>query len=124
MAIDYAAPEGQVRLLIADVNEANLVLDDAQITGYLSLNAGDVRLAAADALDAIASSEALISKVIRTQDLSTDGSKTAAALREHATRLRQQAADASDDDFAFDVVYPGQRRPELTGYPYSEVWGL
>jgi hypothetical protein len=121
MAIDYTTPEGQVRLLIADVNDASLILDTAQVTGYLALNGGDVRLAAADALDAIASSEALVSKAIKTQNLTTDGSKTAAALREHATRLRQQAADASDDDFAFDVVYPASRRPELSGY---QVWGL
>lgn len=120
MAINYSTPVGQVRLLIADVGEPAPILDDPQIDGYLAINAGNVRRAAADALDAIADSETLVSKVIKTQDLSTDGTKTADSLRKHADRLRAQA---EDDDFAFDVVdyqpYPG--RPELTEY---QVWGL
>lgn len=115
MAIDYTVPLGQVRLLIADTDEANLVLDDPQVTGFLAINAGSVRRAAADALDAIADSEVLVSKVIKTQDLATDGAKTADALRVHAERLRKQA---EDDDFVFDIVdfdpYPW---PELTEHP-------
>ncbi len=125
MAIDYDTPEGQVRLLIADTDEANEVLDDFQINGFLSLNDGNVRRAAADALDAIADSETLVSKVIRTQDLNTDGSKVADSLRKHADRLRQQAD--SDDDTeggwdGFDVIdSPTCLRPEHTN---PEVWGL
>jgi hypothetical protein len=87
-----------------------------------------VRRAAADALDTIATSEVLVSKVIRTQDLSTDGAKVADALRKQAQVLRQQAdaADAAEDDGFFDVVdtLPPCRRPELTEPSTSEVWGL
>lgn len=125
MAIDYATPTGQVRLLISDVDEAKPILDDTQINGYLTLNGANVRRAAADALDAIADSETLVSKVIRTQDLNTDGSKVADSLRKHADRLRQQAD--SDDDTeggwdGFDVIDTlGSRRPEHTN---PEVWGL
>lgn len=122
MAIDYATARGQVRLLTSDANEAAFVLTDGEVGGFLSLhgvNPNDlgaprsaVKRAAADILDAIATSEALTSKVIRTQDLSTDGAKTAAALREHAARLRAQADD--EDDTAaggfFDVA-------EFSPYP-------
>lgn len=112
----------QVRLLMADVGD-HQYLTDAQITSYLQLDDENVRLAAADALDAIATSEVLVSKVIRTQDLQTDGAKVADALRKHADRLREQA-NAADQVDIFDVVYPptGRTRPELAEYPI--VWGL
>lgn len=119
MAIDYTSTIGQVRLLIADTSETAPILTDSQISGYLSLNADSVRRAAADALDAIASSETLVSKVIKTQDLSTNGPAVAADLRAHADRLRQIAADT--DDFAFAIVYPTTTYPELVE---REVWGL
>jgi hypothetical protein len=120
--MDYSTPAGQVRLLIADVSDdpGEQYLSSEQIAGYLTLNAGSVRRAAADALDAIASSEALVSKVIRSQDLQTDGAKLADALRAHADRLRVQAEDT---DFAFDIVFPVETCvPELTEYPQPWVW--
>lgn len=120
MAIDYDAPEGQVRLLIADTGTSP-ILDDGQINGFLSLNDGNVRLAAADALDAIASSEALISKAIKTQDLQTNGPATATALRDHANQLRQQALDLDGADM-FDIV---DTRPDWSrDCTYPVVWGL
>ena len=100
------SPAHQLRLLISDVDETRQVLTDGHVEGYLSLHgvtptaattAGSgvpmhtIRRAAADALDAIATSEVLVSKVIRTQDLSTDGPKVADALRKQATALRAQA---------------------------------
>ena len=115
----------QARLLMSDVGSTK-ILSDEQVQGYLDLNDGNVRRAAADALDAVATSEVLVSKVIRTQDLDTDGAKVADALRKHADRLRQLAAaqDAIDDSWdGFDVVdtIPGRPRPEASEYP---VWGL
>lgn len=114
-----------VRHLMADVGSTQYLTDD-QVRVYLDLNAGHVRRAAADALDAVATSETLVGKVIRTQDLQTDGAKVADSLRKHADRLRQ-LADAEDDKAdswdGFDVVdtIPGRRRPEGVEYP---VWGL
>lgn len=108
MTILYTEPVGQVRLLISDVDETNLTLSDEQILGYLSINTGDLRRAAADALDAIADSEILVSKVIKTQDLSTDGAKTADALRAHADRLRVLS---DNDAFSFDII-------DFRPYPY------
>ena len=126
--INYATPQGQVRLLIADVSAdvATQILTDAQIDALLTLEGDNVKRAAAAALDAIATSEVLVSKVIRTQDLTTDGAKVADALRRQAQALRDQASavDDMDDDGIFDVVdtlSPGQTRPERTPYV---VWGL
>jgi len=112
MPIDFTTAGGQVRLLIADVNEADFALDDNMIAGFLarygveatapsgSYKRGPVNRAAADAIDAIAVSEALVLKVLGTVDgLKTDGAKLADALRARAWSLRDQAAkdDASND---------------------------
>lgn len=107
MAIIFTEAAGQVRLLISDVDESNFVLSDEMVAGYLSgygvLSNGPttprapILRAAADALDAIATSEALVSKVIQTVDgLQTDGAKVANSLRTRADTLRRQA-DAEDD---------------------------
>lgn len=94
----------QVRLLIGDTDDTTELFTDAQVGTYLFITSGDVRRAAADALDTIASSEALLSKKIRTKDgLQTDGPAVAEALRAHATTLRE-LADRDDDADVFDVV--------------------
>lgn len=103
--LDPATTIGQVRLLIPDVDEDNLLFTDPQVSGFLTLEGESVRLAAAQALDVIASNEAMISKVIRTQNLQTDGAKLAQALMARATSLRQQAAEGyGDDDAGFAIV--------------------
>ena len=116
-------PAEQVRLLIADVNPGQQYLTDANVQGFLDLNDGDVRLAAADALEAIATSEALIGKVITTQDLQTDAAKLADTLLKRAAMLRARAREIADqatgDDWAALVVGgipadPYGRAPELT----------
>lgn len=101
MAIDYSSAVGQVRLLAADTDEANLLLTDEQVTALLGLEGDNVKRAAAAALETIARSEALISKKITTQDLSTDGPAVAKALLDSATALRGQA---DSDDYGLDVV--------------------
>lgn len=84
-----ATPVGVVRLLIPDKDTAAPVFTDAEIAAFLTLD-GSVRLAAALALDVIASDEAMISKVIKTQDLGTNGPAVAAELRARAEMLRAQ----------------------------------
>lgn len=103
MPVNFNTPVGQVRLLIADLDEASFLLADDFITGYLSLNNGSVRRAAASCLDAMATSEVLRAKVIKTQDLSTDGAKVAAELRAQAAALRAQAEaeEAAEDDGSY-----------------------
>lgn len=112
MAIDYSTPIGQVRLLTADVDEASFLVSDSAIQGYLNLSRGPYRAAAA-VLDAMATSEVLLAKVIKTQDVSTDGAKVAAELRAQATALRARADDEDaalvpdEDDFFFYVPFGG-----------------
>ena len=108
--VDYA------RLLIGDDQG---VLADEQIA-LLILRAGSTLLGAADALDAIASSEVLLSKKISTQDLTTDGPAVAAELRKQAAALRARAraelAELSEEAWAFTTVssYPPGNLAELT----------
>lgn len=113
MAIDYSSPVGKVRLLIADVNEASFMVPDDMIQGYVDLSRGVYRAAAA-VLDAMATSEVLISKVIKTQDVSTDGAKVAAELRAQAAALRTRAAEddaleLDDSFFGYVPFSPGYR---------------
>ena len=80
---------------------------DEQITALLDLHGQDVKLAAAEALDIVASQ--LIS--VSSDDISLDGTKRASALTARAAQLRAQAAA---DGFTFDVVDTMWPRPELT----------
>lgn len=109
-----------VRLLMADTDPAKRIFSSRQIARFLALNNGDVRRAAAQALDVIASSEVMVSKVIKTQDLSTDGAKVADALRKQAAELRRQADDGEGDAEAtgFEIAEfePYAARPELAEY--------
>jgi len=102
--LDPETDIGLVRLLITDVDEDNLLFSDAQIQAFITLEP-TIKRAAATALEAIATSEALIGKVIRTQDLATDGTKVAAELRARAKDLRQQSDnDDADADGGFEII--------------------
>lgn len=114
-------PSGHVRLLLSDI-AAPWVFTNEEIDAFLSLEGGNIKRAAASAIDTNATNQALTSKVLRDQDgKSTDGAKLADAMRAHADRLRGQA-DQSDEDgdgFFFDVIdlEPDTSRPERTGWP-------
>lgn len=94
-----------VRLLI-NAPGADDVFTDDEIAAFLRLEGGAVKLAAAQAIDTIADNEALVSKVIRDGQLSTDGAKTADSLRKRAAALRAQHTAALDDedDGYFEVI--------------------
>lgn len=113
---EVGSDAGTVRLLCQDTDVADPYFLDTEIDAFLALESGDVRLAAAQALDAIASSETLILKKIRQLGgaLETDGPAVAKALREHASALRKQAADlaiaaaeAADVEGLFDIAQMG-----------------
>lgn len=116
---DPATPAGLVRLLLNDVS-APWIFTNAEIEAFLTLEGQNVKRAAAQAIDANASNEALASKVLKSQDLSTDGAKVADALRKHAASLREQADVEADDDGYFGVVdmVGHHRPPELTTWPW------
>jgi hypothetical protein len=94
MAFTYVATtsRGQVRLLIPDRTDTGHLFEDAEIDAFLSMEANVVKLAAAAALETIASDNAMVLKVIRLLDLTTDGAKTSDALLKRAGLLREQAA--------------------------------
>lgn len=106
---DYSTAVGQTRLLIPDteplenlkdpLDPASYIFSDSQIQAFISLYNGNVKRAAAQAKLVLATSEALISKVIKTDDLMTDGAKLGAELRAQAAELRKEA----DQDDAYDA---------------------
>ncbi len=121
ITLDPAEPVGQVRLLTTDQDEAFPLHTDAQIEAFLAMEGGNVKRAAAAQLEAISTSEALVSKKISTQDLSTDGPAVAKDLRERAKLLRSQADETRDLDldaefgYGFDAVAMPERSPWAWG---------
>ena len=110
---------GRVRLLCTDRDPDNEIFSDEEIAVFLDLNGQDVRLAAADALDQIAASQALILKYIEVNGLKTNGQAVANALHQQAESLRARAAaEAAEDDEYIDII-PG---PGSIIAPDS--WGL
>lgn len=126
---NYSTAVGKVRALIPDIEQvdwesdgnASYIFSDNHLEGLLALygltattcgvssteDTWKVRSAAADAVEAIAVSEALISKVVKTEDLQTDGAKVANALINRAALLRRQAKQEEADldaETAFTIV--------------------
>lgn len=97
---------GKVRMLIPDRVEANAVFSDEEIQAYLDMNDSNVRRAAAEALETIASDEAMTLKVISTLDLTTNGASTSEAILARAKILREKAdeADAGEEGGMFDYA--------------------
>jgi hypothetical protein len=94
-----------VRLLISDVGGetgTDFIFTDEEVEAFLELT-GAVRLAAAEALRAIAGNEAMVSKRITYLELSTDGPAVAKELRELADSLTAAhvagAEEAEDEGF-------------------------
>lgn len=113
------AEQRQVRLLISDTDPANRFFSTSEIDDFLALTGTSVRRAAAQALDTIAANEAMVSKKIRTQDLSTDGPAVAESLRKQAAELRRQA-DAGEGDtesVGFEIA-EYEPYPARAGWPY------
>lgn len=107
----------QLRLLLNDVDEATMVFTDTELRTFLALEGGIIKLAAAQAIDTNADDQALASKVLRTQDVTTDGAKLAQVLHARAEQLRAQhdrALEAADDGFFGIVEYCDGNRPEHT----------
>ena len=99
---DYSTAVGQVRLLIPDTEQLGdtpaYIFSDPQIQAFLAMYSNSVKRAAAQAKLVLATSEALINKVISTYDLKTDGAKLGAELRAQAESLRQEAIQDEQED--------------------------
>ncbi len=121
-----AIPE--VRALIPDLDIADQIFTDDEITVYLSLFSGNSLRAAAAALLAIATNEALLKKM-HTDDLGFDGPAGAEAIRKNAMALLGEAdrQDAGLADSAFLIAYPEYQnafdlaQSRLPLWPYLEV---
>lgn len=113
---DFTTPVWQVRALIPDIekvpnpndpngNDEYLFVAE-HLQALLDLNNGSVRLAAADACEALGTSEGIIAKVIKTEDLQTDGAKLMSAFLARAKQLRARAdrEEALDDVDGFDII--------------------
>lgn len=114
--IDFSSPVGQVRVLIPDLrkledlrdlrNEPRYLFADEEIEAFLAVNSGNVKLAAADACDAIGMDKALQLLVLKTDDKQTDGAKLLSAIVGRARQLRAQAKEDEVSNLCFDVVQP------------------
>lgn len=87
---------GKVRLILCDRDPGAPYFNDDEIETFLFLENASLKLAAALALETIATDEALVQKVIRTQKLETNGAATAKVLLDRAARLREQANIGDD----------------------------
>ena len=104
---DASTPAGKVRLLCTDRDSNNQAFQDDEIQAFLDLNGQSIILAAAQALDQLASNEAFIQGKIKLENLETDGTALAAALRAQADKLQKQYAEGIGD-------------PTDPGYDYAE----
>lgn len=110
---DTATDRGRVRMLITDRDEENPIFQDAEIDAFLDMNDDSVRLAAASALETIATDQALVLKVLVTLDLETDGAKVADSLMKRAASLRAQEESVGAFDVAEMVVNDFSTRERL-----------
>lgn len=104
-----------VALLAFAGKENAKVLSAIQLQSLLDLNGGALRLAAADALEVVASDRVLTLSVVGTPEVNVDGAKVSAELRARAEALREQHYELAEDS-AFTVVdyVPYPWPPELT----------
>jgi hypothetical protein len=102
---DASTDAGKVRLLCQDFDASEMIFSDKEIQAFLDLNEADVRWAAAQALEVIASNEVYVQKRIKLLDLTTDGPAEAAQLMKLAASLRGQAVmDSESIDDLFDYA--------------------
>lgn len=114
---NYETPLGQLRALLFQtvryVDPANpelpadYLVPDEQLNVFIALNSG-IYGAASDALIALATNEALVSKKIRTEGgLQTDGPAVAQRLLDLAKEYRKRQDDEDDAagaDASFEII--------------------
>ncbi len=79
----------KVRLWIGDTDSSNQVFQDEEINSILSQSGGDVRLAAANCLRALASQKSRLSKMKKALNYSEDTRGLAKDLREQAKEIEE-----------------------------------
>lgn len=142
---DMATPVGVVRLLVPDLTTDTgdatgaYMFSDGQLAALLALYNGSVKRAAARAIEIVATDQALLTKVIRTDDLSVNGAVLADSLLKQAKALREDAdnEDSLLADEAFVIAYEDapwyidamnasadieRCAPEATPVPWNAPW--
>jgi hypothetical protein len=124
--VDYTNQDvAYVRRLIGDdYDDDRQTFSDTDISDTITRETS-LKYAAASLLEQWAVSQVLISRKIRTQDLSTDGPAVSAELRALADRLRAQADQADDDsqDAVFVEPYvPHCDRPYAAELTEPQAW--
>lgn len=116
LAVDFTTGIGKLRALIPDVERvpnpnaptdtADYIFNDNHLEAFLDLNSDNTYLAAADACEALGTSEGYIAKVIKTEDLQTDGAKLMGQFLLRAKQLRRRAASDIFDEAqnGFDII--------------------
>lgn len=122
---DLTTSRGKVRLHIPDRVEADAMFTDEEIDAFLSPYSdepGKVFLAAADAVEDIATNEALILKVISHNGLSTNGASLANSLLQRSARLRERGESMIDDDFCgFEIAEQADTVPQALEFLTKET---
>lgn len=91
---DLETDIGKVRQFIFDLDPTKPIFpDDLMIQNFLDSELGDVKCAAAFALETIAGNRAMVLQVMQILDLKTDGKSTAQGMLEVAKRLRETAGN-------------------------------
>jgi len=108
MAIDFNSDLGKVRVLTGDTREfmpdgvtSAFIMSDEELTVIVDMNSS-LLLAAATALEIMATKFATITQKIKTLDLQTDGPAVAKSLLDRAKALRdeyQVALENTGSDF-------------------------
>lgn len=102
---DPSTDFGKVRLLAFDSDSANALFQDNEIQAFLDLNSQNVRLAAAQAIEVVAGSQALVTKFMIVDGDQFDGTKVSMELRARATELRRQVMEGDADGAGlFDIA--------------------
>lgn len=105
MSFTYTQPwvttRDYVRFLVGDTVAANAVFDDEELDSLLGQWAGDARMAAAEALDALAALYARGAIFYKVSGFQMDRRDLAKAIREQAQQLRLQA---QSQPFEFESI--------------------
>lgn len=91
---DLATNRGKLRLRIGDTDSVNVIFQDDEIDEFLSVESNNLNLAAAFALETMATSAALLAKLEEIGEYKVDSSRMAGALLKSAKVFREREESA------------------------------
>jgi len=109
---DTSTNIGKVRTLIGDTDSTSYLLSDEEIQVFLTLESNDLYASAAGCLRSIASSKALLEKVIKAGNYSEDTRGISKALNDLANKYESRSAN---------VPAEGCSEEYLTAFNWNEI---